>query len=830
MTHKLTVLLMLAVAGRTAFAQGPDFDGWRLMAVRSQGEHDRGELGGRAEQYMQGAARCRADPDVVYLSHDCSQTWRSLDGGATWEKPLNIGLVLSSGQSIEVDPVDCDRVLVVVDNVWDYWHPSFPGIYLSEDGGDHWERVQAGPALNSRRYEHDLAWAPSSVTDTGARRWYAALYNEAGEEGHADSALYVSDDYGRTWTRGASLADSGAVYEVQVSPGDAQVVYVASSGGLLRSADGGVTLAPVAGAPAGEALAVAFDPGDASTLLAALSDGLYRSATGGESFTRVTADAASQPVLDDARHVFVHPTDGDVFYVVPGESGDAIRTDDGGATFRATSFDLPDDVRAWRWGVTLRGGFSFVLMSATDGADVIAQSSGAAMYRTTDGLVFVNGSTLFEGANCGTNNFNIAFDETDPNRFAVGNQDIGMYYTDNGADWFSARSVPWEWVSSGTVAWGNQSSLAFRPGSSSEVVSSVGDMFDKRIAYSSDNGQTWALVETTSNALWRIVYDLDDPGVVYAGDMRSLDGGQSFARFPFPAALDADDLQVMDLCRAQPDTVYVASRGSGSILRSDDRGDTWALYATAPGSIAPFDPIPTFAVDPALCDVVYTLDADGDVARFDGAAWESLGALAHASPPDGYDTFVRAIMVDPIHPEIIYASFFGSGFPTMIVRSVDDGATWEDISYNLFRGGVSGFNISPVTGEVMVGGCSGTWVLPPPYEAAEGIYGRLVPRPSCHDGLQNGDETGVDSGGRCGGGSPDGDADADSDGDADGDTDGDGDSDGDVDADADADGGVPGGGDDGCGCRASPRRAGGWSIALALLGAFSLRRRGLRTR
>lgn len=47
----------------------------------------------------------------------------------------------------------------------------------------------------------------------------------------------------------------------------------------------------------------------------------------------------------------------------------------------------------------------------------------------------------------------------------------------------------------------------------------------------------------------------------------------------------------------------------------------------------------------------------------------------------------------------------------------------------------------------MVGGCSGTWVLPPPYDTSNGIYDDLVPRPSCYDGLQNGDETGVDTGG-----------------------------------------------------------------------------------
>jgi len=499
---KVTVGLFVAaiLAAQPALAQ--DFDGWRLMPVRTQGQFERGELGGRAEQYMQGAARCLANPDIVYLSHDCSQIWRSDDGGETWAKPLSIGLLLTSGQSIEVDPVDCDRVIVVMDNAWDFWHPTYTGIYRSEDG-------------------------------------------------HEDSAIYISDDYGQTWTGGASLADHASIYEVQVSPADSDLVYVATSSGLLQSSDGG-------------------------------------------DFTKVTVGGAEQATLDDAARIFMHPTNGDVFYVVPQTTGDAVRTEDGGATFQTVTIDIPDDVRAWRWGIYFHGTWPFLLMSADDDS-VVAQATGAALYRATDGYVFGNGSELFEGANCGTNNFNIAFDEVDENRFATGNQDIGMYYTDNGADWFNARSVPWEWVSSGTVAWGNMSSLSFRPGVPGEVVSSVGDMFTKRLAHSEDNGVNWELVEPTANYNWRVVYNLTDNLVVYAGDRRSVDGGHTFTRFPF-GSVDEADLQVMDLCRADPDTLYAASRGSGHIVRSDDQGDTWALYATAPGSIAPFSAASTAAL------------------------------------------------------------------------------------------------------------------------------------------------------------------------------------------------------------------------------------------
>jgi hypothetical protein len=248
--------------------------------------------------------------------------------------------------------------------------------------------------------------------------------------------------------------------------------------------------------------------------------------------------------------------------------------------------------------------------------------------------------------------------------------------------------------------------------------------------------------------------------------------------------------------------------------------------------MAPFDPIMTFAVDPGNCDRIYTLDSGGDLARFDGAGWESLGAIAHSPGPDGYFNYIRSVAVDPNHPEIIYAGAFGSGLP-VILRSVDDGRTWEDVSYNHFRQSISQIDVSPHSGEVMVGGCSGTRVLPPPYPSSNGIYDKLIPLPSCFDGLENGDEGGIDCGGSCevtcvqtDGGQDGGDAGSDPGPDAGQDAGGDsavdaGNDGGDAE-DAGADAGTDAGGDasklnGGCGCGQSPSEAG---LAIVILGVL----------
>ena len=784
------------------------FDGWRVMPVRSQGEFERGEPGGRAEQWLQGADRCRADADIVYLSHDCGQNWRSFDGGRSWEKPLNLGLGLIAGQSIAVDPVDCSRVLQLLDDSSDWRHPERAGLYRSSDGGDHWQQVLVGPTNNSRRYEHNLAYAPSTVDGQGALRWVAALYDVPGEVDHADSALFVSDDRGLSWRKGAGLAALVPIYEVHIAPDDAERVLVASEQGLYASADGGASLQPLGDLPAGPVTSAAFDPQDAERVWAvARADGgvgLYRSGDGGQHFARLTAaDAEQQAVLDDARRLFLHPRDGDVLYLLPQSGGGgrtALRSDDGGQHFALVSIALPADVRQWRWGLHFSGDFAFMLPAADDADDVVAQSGGAALYRSGDGLSFHNGSTLYTGANCGLTNHSIAFDRRDPDRFALGNADIGMYLTDTGADWFVDRGVPHAWVHD-LVPWSSQYTLDFRPGQPDEVIAVAGYVFDKKLVRSEDAGRNWSLVDDDSGRNWRVVYHPFDADVVYAGQRRSLDGGRTFAALPVPAALYDAGLQIMDLCRAQPDVLYAASRDSGRILRSNDRGASWELYAAVDWSLAPYDSITTFAVDPFDCNAIYALDRHGDLARFDGQAWQSLGVLAAAGVEEGYYTFVRAVQVDPRQPEVIYAGLFGAGIPSLL-RSVDGGASWRDVSSNRFRQGVASIDISPHSGEVLVSGCSGTWVLPPPYPTQQGIYHKLHPRPSCFDGLTNGDEQGVDCGGRCAAcGAQDGGADA---GSADGSP---------ADPGSEDSSAISGG----CGCTQHPATPPPWTLLLLLI-------------
>ena len=54
----------------THMASAEGLPQWRVLPIRSEDEYRRDEIGGEAEQHPHSIARCRNQPEVIYLSHD----------------------------------------------------------------------------------------------------------------------------------------------------------------------------------------------------------------------------------------------------------------------------------------------------------------------------------------------------------------------------------------------------------------------------------------------------------------------------------------------------------------------------------------------------------------------------------------------------------------------------------------------------------------------------------------------------------------------------------------------------------------------------------------
>lgn len=720
-----------------------DFDGWRSFPIRSEQEWIDEDVGGEGLQHNQGIARSRSNPDIIYLSHDCGQVWRSEDAGETWKKTLGIGLTTFAGNSIEVDPVDPDTIYVIMDDVWDYHNTHIKGIYKSTDGGENFEHILMDETHNSRRFEHNLAYDLTSVDGTKALRWYAVLYDP--EESN-DCFIYRTEDAGNSWEKLYTI-DSCRPYSLYTHPTDGKTLYLATSIGLYKSEDKGETWYETGDLP-GQVTSIALNEINPSIIYAVANNKLYNSNDAGASF-ELLKDYSSE-------YIFINPGYPDRLYLVGNSypnyatipySHDAGKTWHDPIVTNALGLD-----RQSNWGSKLYGALTGMVPNRDDPDEVVFFAKSY-LWKSTDGGAHMDGSsTLFTGFSCGSLNDGIAFDNNNPDRFMLFLADTGTAITTTGGDWFEERDEPIStWYSQGLIGWQGSYTGDFQPiPGSDKIIGVSGDYHTgRKTMYTDDEGELWQLVGTKQHRFYVVKYHQQDPNIAYAGPDKSTDGGRTFTAIDF-GTFSGMNPTIAGVCRSDSDIIYALDAEVSSaeyVYRSDDAGESWHLYVHPGWRFTPHDGKATFAIDPINCDNIYTVDASRDLARYNGSDWISFGILDMIDNADQW-IMVRGVQVDPIHPEVIYAGIGGDGIPN-IFRTIDFGRTWEDISYNYPRLTVGTFSISPHTGEVFVSGCTGTRVLPPPYESSNLLYDSLYPMPSCFDGLMNGDETSVDAGGSC---------------------------------------------------------------------------------
>lgn len=691
-----------AAAGTGAAA--PAKAGWRVMPLRSELEFKAGKVGGEALQHLHGLARSVSNPDVIYLSHDCAQFWRSRDNGTTWRKCLGIGCPVHASQSIEVDPVDSNIVVAVLESAYDYLVADFEGLYRSTDGGDHWQFVLKTESSQQRFYQHNIAWDASSKAAGGARRWYA---------GFPHNALFRSEDGGVKWDKVADLKEHDPLYAVQTHPTDGKTVYLASARGLFVSRSRGAYLLPLGDLPAGAVTAVMVHPKDINRVYAVVKGkGLYESANGGAKFTLLKEW--------DAVWFFQNSAHPEVVYLL-GQKNESVVSRDAGRTWNPVRVTPP---LGWPggWQNKIAGEFSGVLPDPRDAGGAVAYSR-ARLWRTGDGgRNWVDSSTLFTGYAWGFGGGGVAFDPADPDHFTLFCFDAGPVVTENGGKWFERRSVPGGWHSQKRISWTGAYRGEYQPVKGSKtIVATIGYYHDARLMRSTDDGHTWQLVDEPNGHYYFVGFHTKDANLVFSEAVRSFDAGATWQAIPY---LRERRAEIAGLCRSRPDTLYALGKSRKEIFRSDDRGDTWRPYAKVDWAFSGLSSLPTFAVDPRDANKVYTLGRDRDLAVFDGAEWRSMGVLKLAGGRE-FRNYIHSVVFDPRRPEIVYAGAATVGLPC-VFRNLNGGKDWEDITGNLPRSSRGGLLVNPHTGELMHGGVFGTWVYPPPYESPRAMYPRLA--------------------------------------------------------------------------------------------------------
>lgn len=738
---------------------GPEPD-WRLLTYRTRAEIAANHFYGDPEQFLQGLVRAPSDPMRIYGGQDVGPFLRSDDGGASWQVCVARGLKNAYFTAAAVDPVNRDVVMTLCHNRASTTAALQAGLWRSEDGGVTFTRALAtGPQGEPKIVAQSIAYAPSSVDARGARRWYTAFPDREAKSGTpADSGFWQSDDRGQNWTRVLDAMPEATygrtIYELRVAPDNAERIWMGTDIGLFFSQDAGATWTPVGGLPEGGCSHIETDPANADRLFVSIiGQGGYYTDDGFASATELFTD----PRL---RRAFPHPADWNICCRVPNRGTSQGRFDQAEISAdllaalttpgtspgwtRAQVPEKPGNNAAWWREISTEP--SYVLWHPTDTSAALAVSKGH-FFRTENRVNWDFSNQGHAGFNYGNSAINteFIFDHFDSARIVMPHADIGILITTNRFDSYEQasgyRNLALDTRSTKTTC--NVCALQPLPGSRN-IVAAVGDYNASTMVSSSDGGQTWALVGPALAGdrvrCWSIHYALSEPEYCYAHRWQSRDGGQTFTELMGLTAVGRDMLIIgasrSPVSGSIPALYAVDHRGPRAyrdLWKSVDRGVTWkkALACRAGDRLhGAGDSQPVFRVDPINPHVIYTIApaslrgaVAGSLSRYD----TSTGDWTH------YDIWsaitrenangVRHIATDPLwaanHPEappILYVRLQHGGMRN-VLRSLDGGASWQNMTYDGMNAVGQGFEVHPLTGELYIGGEAGTRMLAPPYDS-----------------------------------------------------------------------------------------------------------------
>ncbi|MCO6478580.1 MAG: glycosyl hydrolase [Phaeodactylibacter sp.] len=237
--------------------------------------------------------RVRRTPYSLESGGDGSTLWRSTDGGDTWEdlsKKEGFPQGLKGIIGVAVSPANSNRV-------WAILEAKDGGVFRSDDGGDSWARLNTDRALRQR------AW------------YYSRIYADTQDE----EVVYVvnvryhkSTDGGKTFK--PYVAPHGDHHDLWIAPEDNQRMIIGDDGGAQVSFDGGENWSTYHNQPTAQFYRVTTDNHFPYRIYAAQQDNstvriLHRTESSAISERHWEPTAGGE-----SAHIAVDPEDDDIVY------------------------------------------------------------------------------------------------------------------------------------------------------------------------------------------------------------------------------------------------------------------------------------------------------------------------------------------------------------------------------------------------------------------------------------------------------------------------------------------------------------------------------------
>lgn len=563
----------------------------------------------------------------------------------------------------------------------------------------------------------NIAYAPSSKNPelVYATRWYSAICEyTANNDNDCVDGLFYSDDGGESWIEARKLPTAtfgNLILGIRVHPTNSEILYLYGNKGLLRLDNATnpdsqcEVLSGNKGLPDGEIYGNLYLSSDGDTLIVAVSKkGIYKTTDGAQNWTLLYP-------WSNIQKCFVNESFPERIYAT------ALRSDNqqlrvsknAGQNWNTNVISAPRPGRSGSWNTYIQGDFGWIIPDPRDPDKAFAHGNAKHHRTYNGGNNWVPSDDYFNGSNHIGQNHEQMFDPVNPDRFCFFMADKGVWYTETGGKWFNPSTIKRTVFDlPHTTCFGG----AMHPDAKTGIILVNIGTREGKLLRSADNGKSWKIVANEIKSRWFISFDQQNPDYCYQGNSRSSDAGETWHVLPMPAG-------TMIVGMSFTDGKVIFAKDTRNIWRSIDRGDTWEKVATVSWNLRNI-----FRVDPKNQNIFYTSSSSGQVAKWNldapGQKWEDLDVLNGGKKEKGF--LIDRFALDRRFPDVMYAFNLRDNTGNKLFRSTDGGKTWDNISEGIPNACMKAIEVSPVTGELFIGGGLGTRVLPPPYPSANSAF------------------------------------------------------------------------------------------------------------
>lgn len=596
------------------------------------------------------------NPSIYYVAAASGGVWKTTNAGTTYEPIFDSQSTYSIG-CITIDPSNHNVIWVGTGENNNQRSVAYgDGVYKSEDGGKSWKNV----GLEKSEHIGMIKVHPDN-SDIVYVAAYGPLWSEGGERG-----LYMTEDGGENWNLILEIDEHTGINEVHFDPTDPSIIYATAhqrrrhvftyvSGGpgcgIHKSIDGGKTWKEInKGLPNKMGrIGMTVSPVDANILYAIVegedkSGGFFRSTDKGASWTKmnkfVTSGNYYQELVPD-------PVDKNKVFIM---NTWLKHTVDGGKTIVDTGEDNKhvDNHCMWinpndtdHWIVGCDGG----IYETHDHAKTWEYKSNLPI--TQFYKVAVDNDAPFYNIYGGTqDNNSIGGPSRTMNNHGILNSD---WFITNGGDGFESAIDP---VNPNIVYAQSQ--------------------YGWLVRYDKTNGESVGIKPQAK---------LDEPALRWNWDAPLLISPHNHERLYFAANVlfRSDDMgstweQISGDLTQQIDRNKLPVMGQVQSVDAVMKNKSTTIY----GNIVALDE------SPKQEGLVYIGTDDGliQVTEDNGANWRKISSF----PGIPKNTYVNAIVCSKHDANTVYAVFNNhknGDFKPYILKSVDKGATWTNMSGNL---------------------------------------------------------------------------------------------------------------------------------------------------